>query len=489
MQIKTCSAMALAISVATLQLANAADEVAVEQLARGLADSSQGQSKGFLEDSQLNLLNRNVAINRNFKNNNNAAANAADGFNDGVNTNQGAINEWGHAAMLTYTSGFTQGTVGFGVDAFANGAVRLTGGAGTGGTGGVGGVNVFPGSNHCDDLTGSCQGEDAYGLAGGAVKLRVSETELKVGNLQPNSPVFGYSDLYLMPQHFTGGLVTSNEISGLALQGGHFTSGNAENSTNQDGNLGTTYGQTAFQRADFVGADYSFSDTLSGGLHASKYQDVWQQYYADLYHSLPLGEETALNTSIAYYKTDDSGDATAGEINTDAYSVALALVAGAHSFTFAHQRVNGDTPFDYLGVETGDGKFNPAGSIWLANSSQFADFNAPGEKSFKLQYDLDAASFGLPGLSFMVRYVRGSGADGRAADAEGAYAFYNELEDGQEWERDIQVAYVLQNGPAKDLSFTLRQATYRGNDAMNATNSGADNDEFRLITSYPLDIL
>ena len=278
MQFKTCSAMALAISVATLQLANAADEVAVEQLARGLADSSQGQSKGFLEDSQLNLLNRNVAINRNFKNNNNAAANAADGVNDGVNTNQGAINEWGHAAMLTYTSGFTQGTVGFGVDAFANGAVRLTGGAGTGGTGGVGGVNVFPGSNHCDDLTGSCQGEDAYGLAGGAVKLRVSETELKVGNLQPNSPVFGYSDLYLMPQHFTGGLVTSNDISGLALQGGHFTSGNAENSTNQDGNLGTTYGQTAFQRADFVGADYSFSDTLSGGLHASNYQDVWQQY-------------------------------------------------------------------------------------------------------------------------------------------------------------------------------------------------------------------
>ncbi|MGB4074252.1 OprD family porin [Pseudomonas sp.] len=479
MQMKTCSALALAISVATLQLAYAADEVAVEQLAQGLADSSQGQSKGFIEDSSLTLLSRNVALYRNLKNNNNAADSL-----DGVNSSQNYVNEWGQAEMLTFTSGFTQGTVGFGVDAFANGAVRLTGGAGTGGS------NVLPGnSGHCDTLTGTCQGQDAYGLAGGAVKLRVSETELKVGNLQPNSPVFGYSDLYLMPQHFTGGLVTSNEISGLALQGGHFTSGNAENSTNQDGDLGTTYGQTAFKRADFVGADYSFSDTLSGGLHASKYQDVWQQYYADLYHSLPLGEETALNTSIAYYKTDDSGDATAGEINTDAYSVALALVTGAHSFTFAHQRVNGDTPFDYLGVETGDGKFNPAGSIWLANSSQFADFNAPGEKSYKLQYDLDAASFGVPGLSFMVRYVKGTGADGTAADAEGAYGFYNDLEDGKEWERDIQVAYVLQDGPAKDLSFTLRQATYRGNDDMNATNSGSDNDEFRLITAYPLDIL
>ena len=89
----------------------------------------------------------------------------------------------------------------------------------------------------------------------------------------------------------------------------------------------------------------------------------------------------------------------------------------------------------------------------------------------------------------MVRYVRGTGADGTAADAEGAYGFYNDLEDGKEWERDIQVAYVLQDGPAKDLSFTLRQATYRGNDGMNAINSGSDNDELRLITTYPLDIL
>jgi imipenem/basic amino acid-specific outer membrane pore len=489
MQIKTCSALALAISLATLQMAYAADEVAVEQLAQGLAGSTQGQSKGFIEDSTLSLLNRNVAINRNFKNNNNAAANAADGVNDGINTNQGSINEWGQAAMLTYTSGFTQGTVGFGVDAFANGAARLTGGAGTGGTGGVGGVNVFPGSNNCDELTGSCQGEDSYGLAGGAVKLRVSETELKAGNLQPNSPVFGYSDLYLMPQHFTGGLLTSNEIEGLALQGGHFTSGNAENSTNKDGNLGTTYGQTQFDRADFIGGDYTFSDILSGGLHASNYEDVWQQYYADLYHSWALAEETALNTSIAYYKTDDSGDAKAGSINNDAYSMALALVTGAHTFTVAHQRVNGNTPFDYLGVETGNGKYNPAGSIWLANSSQFADFNAPGEQSYKLQYDLDASSFGVPGLSFMTRYVRGTDADGSGADANGAYGFYNSLEDGKEWERDIQVMYVLQDGPAKDLSFTLRQATYRGNGEMNATNSGSDNDEIRLITSYPLDIL
>jgi len=386
--------------------------------------------------------------------------------------------------MLTFTSGYTQGTVGFGVDAFANGAVRLNSGGGTGGS------NVLPtNGSHCDDVTGSCQGQDAFGLIGGAVKARISETEVKVGDLMPQSPVFGTWDGYLMPQHVNGGLFSSNEIKDLALQGGHFTSGNAENSSNRDGNLGTTYGGTQVDSVNYIGGDYTLSDELSFGLHAANYEDVWNQYYADLYHTWTLGEETSLKTSINYYKTDDAGDAKAGKINNDAYSMALALTTGAHTITFAHQRINGNTPFDYLGIAPGSNgalAYDAAGSIWLANSSQWADFNAPGEKSYKLQYDLDASTLGVPGLSFMTRYVTGKDADGSGADANGAYAFYGS--NGEEWERDIQVAYVVQEGPAKDLSFKLRQATYRGNSDINS-GTGTDNDEVRIITEYPLDIL
>lgn len=484
MQIKTCSVLALAISAATLQLTYAADatmanddskDIGTEQLALGMEGSSQGLAKGFIEDSTLTLESRNVFFYKNFRN-------TAPGT-------QNYRNEWGQAEMLTFTSGYTQGIVGFGVDAFANGAVRLNSGGGTGGS------QVLPASSNCDAITGSCQGQDAYGLAGGAVKLRISETELKAGDLLPQSPVFGTWDGYLMPQHTNGVMFSSNEIENLALQGGHFTSGNADNSTNRDGNLGTTYGATRVDSASYIGADYSFSDTLSGGLHASNYEDVWNQYYADLYHTWAMSEDISLNTSINYYKTVDAGDARAGEIDNDSFSVALALNTGAHTFTFAHQRINGDTPFDYLGIsgqngaDNSGGGYNAAGSIWLANSSQWSDFVAPGEKSYKLQYDLDATSFGVPGLSFMTRYVKGTDADGTDADATGAYGYQNTLVDGKEWERDIQVAYVVQNGPAKNLSFTLRQATYRGNSAINSTNSGDDNEEIRLITSYPLSIL
>ena len=480
MQMKKWSLMALAIAAATTQMVYAADvtttnddskDIGVEQLAQGMADSSQGQSKGFIEESDLVLLSRNVAFYKNYRNTDPGTQNYR--------------NEWGQAEMLNFTSGFTQGTIGFGIDAFAIGAVRLNSGGGTGGS------NVLPSNaSHCDDTTGSCQGQDSFGLVGGAVKARISETEVKVGNLMPQSPVFGTWDGYLTPQHVTGGLFSSNEITDLALQGGHFTSGNAENSTNQDGNLGTSYGWTEVDNASYIGGDYSVSDELSFGVHAANYEDVWNQYYFDLYHTWTIGEDTALNSSLNYYKTDDTGNADAGKINNDAYSMALALTTGAHTFTFAHQRINGNTPFDYLAIGTGNHDatpYNSGGSIWLANSSQWADFNAPGEKSYKLQYDLDASTLGVPGLSFMTRYVTGKDADGSGADVNGAYSgLYGE--NGEEWERDIQIAYVVQEGPAKDLSFKLRQATYRGNSDINS-GSGADNEEVRIITEYPLDIL
>ena len=491
MQMMKWSVMALAIAAATTQLAFAADEamtnddakdIGTEQLAQGMEGSSQAQSNGFIEDSDLALLSRNFAFQRDFKNNTS--------YNDdGVKDSQNQINEWGQAEMLTFTSGYTQGTVGFGVDAFANGAVRLNGGGGTGGS-----ATLPTNGSHCDDITGSCQGQDSYGLAGGAVKVRISETELKAGDLMPQSPVFGTSDGYLMPQHTNGMMFNSAEIKDLALQGGRFTSGTADNSTNRDGNIGSAYGATRVDSASYIGGDYTFSDTLSGGLHASNYEDLWKQYYLDLYHTLALGEETSLKSSINYYKTDDAGDARGGKINNDAFSMAMALTTGAHTFTLAHQRINGNTPFDYLGISGQNGAnnggkgYNFGGSIWLANSSQWGDFNSPGEKSYKLQYDLDASTLGVPGLSFMARYVTGTDADGTGADLNGAYSAYADMQNGEEWERDIQVAYVLQEGPAKDLSFKLRQATYRGNSDI-GINSGADEDEIRFITEYPLDIL
>ncbi len=92
------------------------------------------------------------------------------------------------------------------------------------------------------------------------------------------------------------------------------------------------------------------------------------------------------------------------------------------------------------------------------------------------------ASYGIPGLSFMARYVKGDQIDGTKADPNGAYA--NKVGDDQKhWERDLEAKYVIQEGATKDLSFRLRQATHR------STSFDSDIDEVRLIIEYPLSIL
>ena len=81
--------------------------------------SSQTESNGFVEDSHLDVLLRNAFIQRDKKHN----------VED--------QSEWGQGATATFRSGFTQGTVGVGVDAFGTYGLRLDGGRGRSGGGGI----------------------------------------------------------------------------------------------------------------------------------------------------------------------------------------------------------------------------------------------------------------------------------------------------------------------------------------------------------------
>ncbi|MNC57982.1 Porin D precursor [compost metagenome] len=100
------------------------------------------------------------------------------------------------------------------------------------------------------------------------------------------------------------------------------------------------------------------------------------------------------------------------------------------------------------------------------------------------------AVYGVPGLSFMARYITGEDIDGTKADPLGAYAG-GAGDDGKEWERNLEVKYVVQAGAAKDLSFRVRHSSWRANSDMAAFGSAGATalDEVRLITEYPLDIL
>ena len=94
-------------------------------------------------------------------------------------------------------------------------------------------------------------------------------------------------------------------------------------------------------------------------------------------------------------------------------------------------------------------------------------------------------TLGIPGLSFMTRYGKGTGAD--YSNANSVYmrrdALGDPLTDQRRWERDIEAKYVFQGGSLKDLSIRIRQATVR------SSAFESDLEEFRLIVEYPLAIL
>lgn len=444
MRVMKWSAIALAVTAASTQLASAAAFV-----------SDQSEATGFVEGSKLDVKARNYYYNRDRK-------------NGGVDDKDWTQGFWGN-----YSSGYTQGLIGVGIDAFGYAGFKLDG------------ENHYSGSGN---LTVDSQGRnnDSFGKAGGAVKFRVSKTELKIGDMQPQAPVFAVGGSRLLPQTASGITLQSSEIKGLDVEGGHFYSGTSQDSTNRDGRLGTAYGPADLDvgSADYAGGKYSITDSLGVQFYAAKLEDVFNQYYANVNYALPITDDQSLAFDFNIYNTRDTGSKKLGDISNTAYSMSAAYsFLAAHTLTLAFQKVNGDTPFDYISLNDA-GLVRGGDSIFLANSIQYSDFNAPGERSWQGRYDLNMAPYGVPGLSFMARYISGTNIDGTHTPSNSAYAgLYGA--DGSHHETNIEAKYVVQTGPAKDLSFRIRQAFHRAN-----TDEGeGDVNEFRLIVDYPISVL
>ncbi|MCL9803208.1 OprD family porin [Pseudomonas sp. AKS31] len=449
MRVMKWSMIALAVAAAAgTQVATAAPFV-----------SDQAEAKGFVEDATLTETLKNYYFNRDNKN----------GGRD--------QKDWTQGFLGNFTSGYTQGTVGVGIDAYGYLALKLDGGDGTSGTGNMSRSDTIKANGYAHDVN------DSQGKAGASIKFRVSKTELKFGDMQPStSPVFAVGGSRILPQTATGFQLQSSEVKDLDLEAGHFYSGSSQDKNARDGGLYANYAGVEANTIDYFGGKYGITENLSASLYGAKLEDIWNQYYANVNLTTPFGGDTSLNTDFNIYRTTDTGNKEAGDISNTTFSLATALsFLKAHTFTLGFQKVNGDTPFDYIGV----GKNNRGGdSIFLANSIQYSDFNGPGEKSVQARYDLKMAEYGVPGLSFMVRYVKGWDIDGTNTPAGSAYAgLYGE--DGKHHETNFEAKYVVQSGPAKDLSFRIRQAWHTAN----SDQGEGDVKEFRLITEYPLNIL
>ncbi|MCE1116464.1 MULTISPECIES: OprD family porin [Pseudomonas] len=395
----------------------------------GVAPLSQA---AFFEDSTATFETRNMYFNRDFR--------------DGTSAQQSKRDEWAQGFMLNFESGYTEGTVGFGLDALGMLGVKLDSSPDRTGTG------LLP--THDDG-----KAADEYAKLGLTGKVKVSKTELKVGTLIPELPTLQPNDGRILPQTFEGGLVTSNEIKGLTFTGGRLDKAKDRDDTNwedlalnnKNGRFG---GSFSADNLDLAGLDYKFTDRITGSYHFAQLDDIYRQHFIGMVATQPWGPGT-FGADLRLAVSDEAGQAKAGRIDNTTFSGMLSYGLGGHKLSAGWQQLSGDSAFPYV-----DGA-----DPYLVNFVQINDFAGADERSWQARYDYNFAALGVPGLTFMTRYINGDNVS-RAAGGE-----------GKEWERNTELKYVVQSGPLKNVAVRLRNATFR-------SNFTRDADEVRLLVSY-----
>lgn len=438
--------------------------------------AQQAGAAGFIEDSKATLGLRNFYINN-------------DNRDSGTPKNANYQEEWGQGFQLNFTSGYTQGTVGFGVDAIGLLGVRLDSGKGRHGnpTSTNYGGTVFP-----TDSDG--RAVDEYSSLGLTAKAKVSQTELKLGTLQPKLPVIVTNDGRLLPQTFQGGQITSNEIKDLTLVGGQIEHAKGRNSSNNEelsiagANSPTSTGRDS-NKFLYAGGDYKITKDLTAQYYYGNLEDFYKQHFLGLVHNWSIGPGV-LKSDLRYFNSSDDGAnghdpayystgnyqgfrAGRGKVDNNLYSGLFLYSVAGHTFGGGYQVSNGSSDFPWL--NQGDGS-----SAYLTTDMQIQKFARAGERTWQARYSYDFAKLGLPGATAGVVYLRGDDIDTVANTAAHPASGTGR----SEWERDITVAYVVPAGPLKNVGVMWKNAMWR-----NDVPGQRDQDENRLIVSYSIPLL
>jgi len=388
----------------------------------------------FLDDAKGKFSTSNIYFNRDFR----------EGGAD--------RKEWGQGFSSDWRSGFTQGPVGFGIDANAVLGVKLDSSPSRTGTGLL-----------RQNSDGSVA--DEFSRIHITGKAKFSATEVRFGSHIPKLPVVSSSTSRLLPQVFEGTLLQSKEISGLTLTAARFSRVIQRDAVGTEAMalISSNSRYLANREADhltLIGADWSFAPKQTLRYWAADFEDIYRQHFLGFNGSLPLGAGS-LSADVRVFSSKDSGKALAGEVDNQALSSLFSYKIGAQKFGLGWQQMDGKTGFAHI----------RGADPYLINFLQIGNFGQAGERSWHVRYDLDFAGLSVPGLSFMTRYIQGNNA--RIPSRFAVYGTESESE------HDVEMKYVVQNGPLKDLSVRLRNARYRSDFTRNA-------DEIRLIIDYSI---
>ncbi len=382
----------------------------------------------FLSDAQANLQLRNFYVDRSYD-----SSTVKDQKN------------WSQGASLILKSGYTDDTVlQVGLDASLRYAVRLNSDNHT-----ANGIMPF-------DTESKTQDRDQFKL-GGTLKLKVHDTELKIGEVLPKLPVVHIDESRQLPTTFLGAMLESNSIKDTKLTLGRLTKVNARDDDHYVDFSLTNGSKLAHSDAlNIAGIEHKFTKDISGSYYYGGLEDIYNQHFVGVTYQPKLSENLSLRSDVYYFNTRDTGASAAGEIDNDVVSNLNILSYGNHKFGFGYRQQFGETGYPVMN------SWVP--QLYLANWT-VATFTKPHERSLQFRYDYDMKGIGLDGLSLLLRYY--------TADK----AKMGNIENGKEDELDVLLSYKIPETYVKGLSF---QYLY----AKATTDFGPDFTENRIALTY-----
>lgn len=379
--------------------------------------------------------------------------------------------EWAQGFMLNYVSGYTTGAVGFGVDALGLLGVTLDSGQGR-----HRGSSMIPSDGEA--------AADQWARLGITGKARWNQTELRYGTLMPKLPILQANDGRLLPQTFEGGQITSNAFDNLTVTAGRLEHATGRGSSDRTG-MAVSGGVQESNAFVYAGLDYKISKNAVVQYYAANLEDYYTQQFLGLQHLIALGEGQSLKADLRYFDTassgangDNAGRSSgykvsgytrngSGEIDNQTWSALATYSLGGHALTAGYQSVSDNSNFVQLNQSGLPEKGATGASMYLFTDRMITSFNRAGERTWFAQYGYDFAAAGLPGLRASVVYLKGSNIQTTSGDEQ------------HEWERDLALDYVIQDGTFKGVGFGWRYGVLH-------SEADANQDQNRLVVSYTL---
>lgn len=399
----------------------------------------------FVEDAKYEIALRNYYFDRNYQK-------AGEVFP--------AQRDWAQGIIFKAESGYTEGTVGFGLNVAAMAGFNLLGSD----------ANNYARSGLLPVKNNNSR-ESYYGKVGLTGKVKYSQTELKVGELVPQLPTIFASPARLFMQAYRGAHLKSKEFENIELEGFyvdqvrqrdsiHYTDVGIDNVNQRFKTAATT------DHFYTLGGSYQVNDAYKIRAYHAELDNIYQQQFLGLIGKQPLNENLNLLSDVRLFNSYDTGSKKIGKIDNRHLSALVGLNTHNHTVSVGYMQSFGDTGLVFL-----SGTESPVVLDFMSS-----DFSNHDERVYSIRYDYDfkdimLGDYSLNGFKAMTRYGKGENVN------------LNQYGSNLEEESiELDLSYRILQGKLKGLGFRTRFAHYRNNFPSNMTFRSQD--ETRLYVEY-----